>query len=370
MSMIIVEQLRSGGCLSYVVGFPNKEALVIDAAGDTSQIKKALDKHHLRPALIIETHTHADHFSRAPELSTLFNVPIVMSDKVKEQRTYSPPDAIKDIIKKNSSFLVGKHISDAETLKVGGETVTFLHTPGHTKDSLVVSVGHLLFTGDTLLVSQVGRDDFPGSDAGEHYESIMKKIMPLADDRVIYPGHDYSGNINTTLGYEKVHNSFLQSKTKEEFAKKSHAAFKDIKPGMMCGAVQPSTPAGQASFKEEMMNTMIRNFQNAARDEMLISSQQLKNDMDAGKKMIVLDVREPDEVKSGKIRGAFTIPLPQLSQRVGELPLDLDTPIVTTCQHGGRASTAAVFLRGMGYRNVRNLIGATQGWKMNKYPID
>lgn len=367
--MVIIEQIRSGGCLSYVVGF-SKEALIIDPAGDSSQIKKALDKHHLKPTLIIETHTHADHFSRAPELATLYNVPIAMSTKVKEQRTFAPLDSIKDILKKNSSFLVGKFVKDEEIMKIGGGAVMFVHTPGHTKDSLMVSMGHLLFTGDTLLIGQVGRDDFPGSDADEHYESLMKKVMPLPDDRVIYPGHDYNGNINTTLGYERVHNPFLLYKTKEEFVKKANAAFKDIKPGMMCGAVQPSVSGVQASFKEEMMNTMAKNFQNAARDELLVSSQALKQEMDSGKKIIVLDVRQPDEVKSGKISGAFNIPLPELSNRVSELPNDLDTPIVTTCQHGGRAATASVFLRGMGYRNVRNLVGATQGWKLNRYPVE
>ena len=366
--MAIVEQVRSSGCLSYVVGFPNKEGLIIDAAGDTSQIQKALDKHQLKPSLIIETHTHADHFSRAPELATLFNVPIAMSNCVREQRGYAPPDAIKEIVKKNSSFLVSKHVDDGQSMKIGGFEVRFIHTPGHTKDALCVLAGNILFTGDTLLIGQVGRADFPGSDAGELYESLHKKILPLGHGIIIYPGHDYSGTINTTLGYEAVHNPFLLVKTKEEFVRKAHETFKDVKPGMMCGAAQQM--GAQPSFKEEMLNSMTRNFQNASRDELLISAQQLKNDLDAGKKVIVLDVREPDEVKSGKIPGAVNIPLPELNQRVSELPSDLDSPIVTTCQHGGRATTAAVFLRGMGYRNVRNLVGATQGWKLHRYPLE
>jgi len=368
--MITVHQMKTDGCCSYVVGFPNKEALVIDPSGDIEKIKNMLDQDQLKATLIIDTHTHADHISKAPELSEALAVPIAMSSRVEEQRSYSSQagDAIKAILEKNSSYKVSKLLHENEIARVGDVEVRFIATPGHTKDAMCIVVDNKVFTGDTLFIGQVGRADFPGSDAGELYDSITTKLLPLGEDMIIYPGHEYNENVNSSLGYEKTNNPFLKVKSKEEFVNKVNEAFKEVKPGMHCGAAQSDA---QVSFKELMMTTMVKAFMQNPPNDQVIRVETLKEELDAGKNVVVLDVRNPEEVAAGKIPGAVTIPLPELANRVNELPDDLYTEIVTTCKMGGRAATALLFLKQVkGYKNIRNLVGATDAWKAAGYATE
>ena len=69
-----------------------------------------------------------------------------------------------------------------------------------------------IFTGDTLLIGQCGRTDLPGGSSQDMYDSLFQKFMPLSDDLIMYPAHDYKGNINSSLGFEKTNNVCLKTK--------------------------------------------------------------------------------------------------------------------------------------------------------------
>ena len=93
-------------------------------------------------------------------------------------------------------------------------------------------------------------------------------------------------------------------------------------------------------------------------DEM--TPRELKERLDRGEPIVVLDVREPQEYQINRIPGSTLIPLGELPQRYEEL--DRDAAIVCQCKSGMRSAKATAFLRGIGFKNVRNLAGGILGW--------
>jgi rhodanese-related sulfurtransferase len=81
------------------------------------------------------------------------------------------------------------------------------------------------------------------------------------------------------------------------------------------------------------------------------SAAELQRQLGEGKKVLVVDVRTPEEFESGHIPGAVNIPVDELSKRIGEMGLHKDTAIVTVCEHGGRSSRAVVELQKLGYKS-------------------
>ena len=96
-------------------------------------------------------------------------------------------------------------------------------------------------------------------------------------------------------------------------------------------------------------------------DNFSMTPQELKKALDAGEKILILDVRDPEEFKFANIGGTL-IPLGDLSQRFQELNPDED--IVVLCHHGVRSAHAVAFLRAQGFEKVRNLSGGIERWSM------
>ena len=86
----------------------------------------------------------------------------------------------------------------------------------------------------------------------------------------------------------------------------------------------------------------------------------LKERLDGENPPAVLDVREPWEIDIASIEGALTIPLGEITGRVGELPRD--RPLAVICHHGGRSAQAAMFLEARGFKNIYNLQTGVDGW--------
>ena len=137
---MIFEQIATGGCQSYLVGCPDACAgVLIDP--ELRQIDRYLAsaaRDGLRIRYLIDTHTHADHFSATRELAERLDVPVVM-------HTLSPAP------------YASLRVNDGDMLAVGNLRLHFIHTPGHTRDSTCVHVADRLFTGDTLLIGATGR---------------------------------------------------------------------------------------------------------------------------------------------------------------------------------------------------------------------
>lgn len=127
-----------------------------------------IGKQGLRVRYIIDTHTHADHFSGAQALRKEFGAPIVM-----HQDSPAPH--------------VDLHVEHGHSLPLGAMRMRILHTPGHTSDSIAVHVEDRVFTGDTLLIGGTGRSDLPGGDPDQLFDSLFGKLLALPDATLVFP---------------------------------------------------------------------------------------------------------------------------------------------------------------------------------------
>lgn len=124
------------------------------------------------------------------------------------------------------------------------------------------------------------------------------------------------------------------------------------------------------ALREQMCSAMEEHFFKALRKGWhLIKSDELKEKIDAGEKIFLLDVREPEEFASGHIQGAVNIPVQTLPGRTGELPKDLNSKIVSICLSGSRSAYATMFLKVYGYNNISNLDFGMTGWKDRGFPM-
>lgn len=102
----------------------------------------------------------------------------------------------------------GQAIQDGATLPLGALTITIIHTPGHTPDSICLLIDGALFTGDTLFVGKVGGTDLEDGARAE-YASLHEKLLTLPGDTRVYPGHDVGVSPQSTLQHERETNPFL-----------------------------------------------------------------------------------------------------------------------------------------------------------------
>jgi len=222
---MIFRQFNFDGCLSYVAACSNELAgIIIDPSHETEPYFRFVKEEKLKILYVVDTHTHVDHISLAPELADVLGAKTVMYKNTPIQRKIG--EDIKDlfgiekIIAENAAKRVDILINEGDELKTGGLVFRAVSTPGHTRDSMCLISHDRIFTGDTLLIGQCGRTDLPGGSSKHMHNSLFGKLMSLSNDLIVYPAHDYQGNINSSLGYEKIHNVCLNTKrTVEEFDK-------------------------------------------------------------------------------------------------------------------------------------------------------
>lgn len=165
-----------------------KQAVIIDPVLD--QLKKdmeSMDKLDLDLVGILETHVHADHITAAYNLRKNTGAPIYYGS----ESGVSGADVL---------------LKDGDIIHVGQFEIKTMHTPGHTIGSVCYYLKGRLFTGDTLFISGTGRTDFQGGSASQIYDSVVEKLFCYPDETIVYPAHDYSGNMRSTIGEEKMWN--------------------------------------------------------------------------------------------------------------------------------------------------------------------
>lgn len=173
---MVFEQIATGGCQSYLIGCPeSRAAVLIDP--EVRQIDRYLGlaaREGLRIRYVIDTHTHADHFSAAQQLARRLDAPVV-THKLS-------PAPYADL-----------RLEDGELLIVGDLKLKALHTPGHTRDSICLLADDRVYTGDTLLIGATGRTDLPTGDPEALYDSLFNIVLKLDPKLKVYPAHDYKG---------------------------------------------------------------------------------------------------------------------------------------------------------------------------------
>lgn len=186
-----------------------REAVTVDPGFDNlveaQSIISFINCNGLKPKFIIDTHGHPDHTSGNEMIKKRFQVPIL----IHEDDAYMLGESGKD----TASYFGFSHISpqadvclhDGDSVKFGQVTLKVLHTPGHSRGSVVLVGEKEAFSGDTLFAGSIGRTDFPDSSDCDMRLSL-EKLLHLPDTSVIYPGHGPA----TTIGEEKRVNPFLQ----------------------------------------------------------------------------------------------------------------------------------------------------------------
>ncbi|HEY7715539.1 MAG TPA: MBL fold metallo-hydrolase [Candidatus Binatia bacterium] len=195
---IFFEQIRSAGCLSYILGCSKEKlCVVIDPELDkTDDYVKLTEFLGSKILYAIDTHTHADHHSACKVMRERFDIKVIM------HRASEAP-------------YVDIHVEDGGEIRFGRQCLKVIHTPGHTQDAMCLLFKDRIFTGDTLLIGGCGRTDLPGGDAAAQYESLLK-LKALGDDIRVYPGHDYREAVSS-LGDEKQKNARMLIPTQDEF---------------------------------------------------------------------------------------------------------------------------------------------------------
>jgi glyoxylase-like metal-dependent hydrolase (beta-lactamase superfamily II) len=341
---MLFEQLRSGGCLSYLIGCERTCAgVVVDPAVDLLDRYLALTTEKgLRVRYVVDSHTHADHFSAARDLARQVGARVVM------HRLSAAPFA--DI-----------RVDDGELLVAGDLRIRVMHTPGHTDDSICLVLADRVLTGDTLLIGATGRTDLPTGDSEALFESLFGKLLTLDDRLLVFPAHDYRGRESTTLGAEKAENPRLQHKER--------AAFVELMRGLNLATPEHLTEALRTNRTGgKTVNQLIAE---AAREVPFMAMEEVRARIERGAPdLVLLDVRERDAFEAGHLPGARHIPRGQLELRVdGELP-DPTVRVLVYCQYGKISTLAAATLRTMGYTRALALDGGMEAWKRAGYPLD
>ena len=176
-----------------------REALIIDPVlENVEEYIKLLNELDLQLVKVIDTHIHADHITGASALRDQTKCVTIMGDQ-------TPADAVEIKVK------------DEEIIKLDQLEIKALHTPGHTSDSFSFLMNDHLFSGDTLLINGTGRTDFQNGSAKDAYNSIFNRLLKLPEETLLYPGHDYNGKKNSSIGNEKKFNPRLQVNGEKEY---------------------------------------------------------------------------------------------------------------------------------------------------------
>ena len=338
------EEVRSGGCLSYVIGCERSCAgLIVDPALEQVDRYLALAREKgLRVRYVVETHTHADHFSASRELARESGARIVV------HRLAAAPFA--DL-----------RVDDGELLVVGDLRIRVLHTPGHTDDSMCLVLPDRVLTGDTLLIGATGRTDLPTGDPEALYESLFGKLLGLDDALAVFPAHDYRGRSSSTIGAEKASNPRL--------AKKERAAFVELMRGLDLAMPVHLTEALRTNRTGG--KTVQQLIAEAARDVSFMGMDEVCRRIGAAERdLVLLDVRERDAFAVGHLPGALHLPRGQLELRVDGVLPDPTVRIVVYCQLGMISTLAAATLRSMGYIRAVALDGGMERWQEAGFPIE
>ena len=454
---MIFKRIKSEGLahLSYFIGSED-EAVVIDPRRDCQVYFDLARREAMKIKYIFETHRNEDYVIGSQELKNLTDAEIYHGRGV--------------------NFKYGHYLDDGQEFSFGSMKLTSLHTPGHTNESTSYTLVDLntgqdpiiVFTGDTLLIGDVGRTDLYGPSeasilAANLYDSVFNKILPLGDEIIICPAHGEGSVCGgaiakrefSTLGLERLQNPILQKIDKQEFIEykleeqlefppyfnkmEQHnlqgppllqnlpvpelVSPEKLRAEMEKGSIIVDTRmpysfggvhikdtysiwlGGLPSFagwvlpydkpillvleEKEQLETAVRYLIRLGYDNIagllnggisawynkalpidnfnLISVHDLKNKLDKGEKIVILDVRNQRKWDNGHINGAKHIYVGHLKEKLGEIPRGW--PIIVYCGTSRSASLAASILKNNGFGDVYNVLGGMTAWKNAGYDV-
>jgi glyoxylase-like metal-dependent hydrolase (beta-lactamase superfamily II)/rhodanese-related sulfurtransferase len=358
-----IEQIYTG-CLAHGAYYieSNGEAAIIDPLRETEPYINRAKKDGATIRYILETHFHADFVSGHLDLSNDTGATII----------YGP----------TAKPAFAAHVAnDGDELKLGNVTIKVLHTPGHTMESTCYLLKDengkdcALFCGDTLFIGDVGRPDLAQKLISEltqeklaaHlYDSLRNKIMPLADDIIVYPGHgagsacgkNMSKETTDTLGHQKMTNYALRADmTKEEFIQE-----------VLSGLVTPPQYFPMNVLMNIKGYESIHSIINRAMKPLGAAAfEAAAQETDA----LILDTRSAEEFCKGFIPGSINISLNgTFAPWVGTLINNLTQPLLLVTDEG-KTEEAITRLSRVGYDNTMGYLeGGIETWKKAGKPVE
>lgn len=357
-----IEQIYTG-CLAQGAYYIESEGevAIIDPLREVQPYIDRADASAANIKYIFETHFHADFVSGH----------ITLAEKTGAKIVYGP----------NAKTNFESHIAtDGEVFKVGKITITALHTPGHTMESTTYLLkdengkDHAIFSGDTLFLGDVGRPDLAQKAASMTqeqlaetlFDSLRNKIMPLADDVTVYPGHGAGSACGKnmmketvdTLGNQKKMNYALRADmTKEEFVK-------EVTDGLLPPpAYFPLNVKMNKEGYESIDNILEQGLRALNPTEFEVAA----NETGA----VVLDVRHQDDFVLGHIPGSIFIGIDgQFAPWVGAMIADVEQNILLVTPEGREEETVTRLAR-VGFDKVLGYLkGGVAAWQEAGKEID
>ncbi len=357
-----VEQIYTG-CLAQGAYYIESkgEAVIIDPLREVEPYIEKANESGAKIKYVLETHFHADFVSGHIDLAKKTGATIV----------YGPTAQTK----------FEAHIAkDGEELKVGDVTIKVLHTPGHTIESTVYLLkdengkDHAIFSGDTVFLGDVGRPDLAQKAAhmtqeelaGMLFDSLRSKIMPLADDVIVYPAHGAGSACGKnmmketvdTLGNQKKMNYALRADmTREEF-------IKEVTDGLLPppGYFPENVKMNKEGY--ESIDTVLKKGQQPLSPDAFEAA---ANETGA----LVLDTRNPREFAKGFVPNSISIGIDgTFAPWVGAMIPGVDHPILLITEPG-REEEVVTRLARVGYDNTLGYLkGGFSAWEKSGKDVD
>jgi hydroxyacylglutathione hydrolase len=351
---MFLEKIKSDGIahLSYILG-DGLEAVVIDPRRDCQIYIDIAARQGTRITRIFETHRNEDYIIGSKDLA---------------RRTGATIHHGKAL-----DFTFGEAVSENDSFELGDLRLTILETPGHTFESISIVVTDTnfedgavaVFTGDALMIGDVGRTDFfpdrAEEVAGLLYDSIFNKLLPLGDQTILYPSHG-AGSVCgdsmasrefSTIGYERQNNSVLRKADRDAFVDykvnehhylppyfKKMEEYNQQGPPPLHFLPQPAPMSAEAVQKAQQEGALL------------------------------LDLRSPEAFAGAFIPNSLAIPLEMLSAYAGYL-IDYDTDLILIPENVEQIEPAVQQLVRIGYdRLVGYLKGGLHAWEVSGLQYD
>jgi sulfur dioxygenase len=319
------------------------EALIIDPVLERVdryiQLLRELD---LKLVKAVDTHVHADHITGLGELRDRTQCITIMGE-------HSGVD------------VVSMRVADGDRVDIEGVSLGVIYTPGHTSDSYSFQMDDRVFTGDTLLIRGTGRTDFQNGDPRAQYQSIFGRLLKLPDETLVYPAHDYKGDMVSTIAEERNFNPRLQVKSVDEYVDLMNN-LKLPNPKMMDVAVPANLHIGLSQ-------------DDVARHGWAVTAREAITLL-GGPGVLFVDLREDRERdKHGALPGALHAPYQQLKRELAEggmlheLAASTGKRLVFYCAFGERSAMAVAAAQKAGFASACHLHGGLDAWRKANGPV-
>ncbi len=200
------------------------ECIVVDPGKDAAPgVAEVIREHRLKPVAVLLTHGHIDHMWSVTPVAGTYDATAWIHPADRHLLT----DPLGGMSRESAAMMLGmpdgkfefaepddvRELADGVDLELAGLRFVVDHTPGHTEGSVTfrtpyddsADISEVMFSGDLLFEGSIGRTDLPGGDHPTMLRSLATKVLTLADDIVVLPGHGGQ----TSIGRERATNPFL-----------------------------------------------------------------------------------------------------------------------------------------------------------------